>query len=405
MDYDRQTQEMFWLGFLSNCGTKCPDDQYSDIYECVLAKIQAQLGTPRVFLKNDINPEQDLKDPRYQVTLSDDWEIVWLGVAVIPSDHDHDNGPYPTNTMFVARQKSNRSTFFISVAGTDSKSFFDTLEDFRVHELRTWPHAKENSRRAQPPLISLGFHKGLEVLEHMRSKELQGQKRTLDEFFAGVVRDVVTEADGRITIITGGHSQGGSLSPLVALWLIDIQDSWDPRGLADISSWPFAGPSPGNQVFADYYDERVPNTTSVINPLDIAVKFYNEGDLKTLEKLYEPDEPPTNDEPTTKIEAGPRITHLANFLIADTNGKGYTRIPQDPGKVVQLGSSVDPTLIDPQKTDCINYTMQAGYQHIKAYFDLLGVAFDDLCGIDQLTGLCQRPVVAKILAQAGDEGS
>jgi hypothetical protein len=415
MKFDRQLQDMFWLGFTSNCGTTCTG-RGGDLDTCVynhIASIHSADGPEgkgRRFFKDTDRTQWDM------VNLADNWTIVWLGVGLKERFLDADDGPHPTNVVYVAKQTNPpASTYFVSVAGTDSKSFFDTLEDFQAHVLLPWPHLKDKPTHTgldwpeDTPLISFGFHKGLELIEEMTSYagptgELPGAGKSLTAFFNDVVED-----EGPVKIITGGHSQGGALSPLVALWLADTQTSWDPDGLASISCWPFAGPTPGNKKFADYYDDNVPNTTSVVNPRDVAVRFFNEDDLHKLKTLYEV-------EGEADIHPGPRIRHLADALIIDTKGKGYTRFPQEPyseqHKVVELETVVDitqylpppdqPQPTDPPPTDCWKYTMQAGYQHIKAYFEAVGVDFYDyypdgsqgkaFCEINQLTGLCKGAV-------------
>lgn len=368
MSYD-QTQEMFLLGFSSNCGTLCSASD-PDIHKCVYDEIHDELSQQRS-LSGDT------------VSLADDWEIVWgPGVAVIPRVLDAGKEHWATNVMYVARKEddSQNASYFVSIAGTDSKSFFDTLEDFRVHLMRPWPHFKGTRKHA--PLISLGFHKGLEVLENMRPPDgMPGALMTLDKFFGNEVKT----ARGSVSIITGGHSQGGALSPLVALWLVDTQHRWNPRTSAAISSWPFAGLTPGNKAFADYYDERVPNTNRMFNDFDVATKLFSQGGLAQIKTLYE----------SVGILPGPRISNLTDFLIRDTEDNGYTQI----GKPIELGgapkdpSDYHPPPVVPPANDCEKFTLQMGYQHLQSYFDLVGVNFFDghgtpYCHIDQFQGLC-----------------
>jgi hypothetical protein len=377
MPYNKH-QEMFLLGFAANFGTQCSGAERSDINQCVLDSINGELQTSRL---------QNADGSFADVNLAQDWIIVWLGVAVVPRGRlDADYGPYPTNVMFVARKdEPPNSTYFIGIAGTNHKSFYDALEDFRVHEMVPWAHAKGPTESTR--LISLGFHKGLELLTKLKSVEgVPGAGMSLEDYLRGVMRET---GKGQISIITGGHSQGGSLSPLVALWLRDTHLRWDPLGKLgeNIFSWPFAGPSPGNEAFAVYYDRRMPNTTSVINSSDVATKLFNEDDLQQIPTIYEP-----------LIHAGQRITNLKDFLLADVQGKGYTRIPYrpsdppDPPTVISLTAAVNATLYNPDDKDCLNFTMQMGYQHLQAYFELLGLSFVPESGtkipIDQFQGLC-----------------
>jgi hypothetical protein len=48
---------------------------------------------------------------------------------------------------------------------------------------------------------------------------------------------------------------------------------------------------------------------------------------------------------------------------------------------------------NPDDSDCMNFTMQMGYQHLQAYFELLGLTFvpenGPIIPIDQFQGLCE----------------
>jgi hypothetical protein len=394
-------QEMFLLAFASNAGTNCstanPD---TPIDNCVSQAIQDELAKAELL--------QFYRRDSQAVPGDSRWTIVWgPGVAVIPTPSDQTietntgtvKAHWATNVMFVAHKEgAEEDTYFVSIAGTDSKSFFDAMEDFRVHQMCPWPHVPDELKPAKEsaniPLISLGFRKGLEVLERMRPVEgLPGAHRTLDEYFGEVVRN----SRRPVHITTSGHSQGGALSPLVALWLRDTQDKWDPaRRVGDrISCWPFAGLTPGNLAFANYYDAHVPLTFSVINPLDVATKFFNERDLGEIPNIYSSPSDPSSD-----IRPGKNLRELVIVMRALVAGNEYTRIPQDRTRVMTLNGKVNtsytPTPQPDGCKDCCNFGFQMGYQHLYAYFDLLGLETPTF-PIDQFTGLCGNPNPCKLM--------
>ena len=119
---------------------------------------------------------------------------------------------------------------------------------------------------------------------------------TLVEFLAGELVD----QDGAEIIVTG-HSKGGALAPVLALWLAQTQqgsppdtaDRWDPDGKAAVICHAFAGPTPGNAGFAQLYDwilgdagHRYANRVDVA-PHAWAIDDESGGlDLTTIERLY-----------------------------------------------------------------------------------------------------------------------
>lgn len=196
---------------------------------------------------------------------------------------------------------------------------------------------------------------------------------TLDRF----LHDALRNEKGRVRIITGGHSQGGALSPLVAFWLKDTQARWDTNHVAEISCWPTAGPTPGDSAFADYYDERVPATISLVNTLDVATKFFDREEMKQVPELYEPE-----------IDPGAEVRALVRLLLGLSKGNNYAHIAQGKRQVIRLTGKVNKALIRPGESRCWNFMTQAGYQHTRAYFELLGLESPLDLGVDQFSGLC-----------------
>lgn len=77
-----------------------------------------------------------------------------------------------------------------------------------------------SAARELTPKISRGFAQGLKVLQEMvPTEDMSGPKVTLECF----LHDALRLKKDSVRILTGGHSQGGALSPLVALWLRDTQ--------------------------------------------------------------------------------------------------------------------------------------------------------------------------------------
>lgn len=85
------------------------------------------------------------------------------------------------------------------------------------------------------------------------------------QFLAGALAGAPTR---RLDVI--GHSLGGALAPVVSM------DAMRRFPQARVRSFPFAGMSPGNQAFSDWYVGSLRHQTHsrFINPLDIIPQWY-----------------------------------------------------------------------------------------------------------------------------------
>jgi len=88
-----------------------------------------------------------------------------------------------------------------------------------------------------------------------------------------------------LTLIIAGHSLGGGLTQIGALWL---HAQLSPAAQAKITFLPctFAAPTFGNQQFADLYDETFPNAYRAVNTLDIVPMAFE--NLDGIQKAYSP---------------------------------------------------------------------------------------------------------------------
>jgi MFS family permease len=281
-----------------------------------------------------------------------DWELVWgPGLLQVVA------GAVPANTMFVARH-GHTGELFVSIAGTNPFSAYAWLaEDFDVAEVRAWGYgdAPEGVATSRATLTGLRALQGM-----VPAAGVPGENRTLLEF----LEEHFQSLDSPVDITVSGHSLGGALSPTLALWLQDIQDEWDPGGLATLSVYSYAGPSPGNAHFADYLEERFGERLQrIYNPLDVVTHAWKVAELAELKALYWP--------------AIPRDTlwdKAVNFLIAITNGISYAQI--DP-RALALNGEVKQELLLPLAPAMVNLVGQVVYQHTLAYFELLGLIYPE----------------------------
>jgi hypothetical protein len=336
-------QEMFLLAFASNAGASCEVPHWDThkerqllIGQCVQTKI------------NEWFTERGLSE----------WEIVWGPGVYLLSDKwaPEFNAKYPTNVIVVAYNQATL-TYLVSVAGTNSRSYFDIFtEDLGVGTKKPWPYAQHSS---PVPEISSGSHKGLTEIQEMKPVVGPIHDVPLDVFLGQALEG----QQGTVKIITAGHSLGGALSPLVALWLLDTQSEWNTNSNAqlDFSCFRYAGPTPGDEAFQSYYNGRVPNTTSVSNSLDIVPKAWNLETMKEIPDIYQP-EIPCDGEVLSLIEYQ---THRA----ASLNYQQVGNPSQFTGSVFKPPIASNPD--HHKKIDCQNFTTQVMYQHIPAYFEAL----------------------------------
>lgn len=304
------------------------------------------------------------------------WQRVW-GPFVYLAPYTK----YATNAIYVAK-KDNQ--YVIGIAGTNFASIHNWfIEDFYVGARANWAEYAETMLPGPfPPKISMGTKIGLDNL----LRQHPGTGKTIIEFF----KDELREPGANVEIVVTGHSLGGALSPVLALALYEKKSTWDPNNRATLKVFPFAGPTPGNQAFAEYYRQRLgENTTRVWNSLDIVPHAWSQTKLSQLAALYAP-----------HIPSNPLIEKFVNLAKLISAAGFYTHIkwltpplkgtfrpPVQPSETrsmqvelnVQLSESIKSAVtarqelsVSQEDIDGLSqFLTQALVQHIEAYFDLL----------------------------------
>lgn len=171
------------------------------------------------------------------------------------------------NTMFVA-QNTTTKEYVVSIAGTNPSSFFDwLLEDALVGKKVYW-----NLLDHSCGCVSAGTDFGLTALKLMK---YNGQS----------VFNYLQSVNAKNITVTG-HSLGGALSPVMALFL-----SNNLKG-ANVSCRPTAGATPGDSDFATYWNGSVvgknANTVRVWNAIDVVPNAYEWDTMQNIPDLYLP---------------------------------------------------------------------------------------------------------------------
>src|SRR5262249_6813246 len=140
------------------------------------------------------------------------------------------------NVMYVAKNTATPPQYVVAIAGTNYNSVWDVLiEDFLVSVQTPWIYG--NPAASSAPSISAGTFIGLSILQVLTpGAPMPGANQTLTTFLSG-------PSGQPIDVITTGHSLGGALSPVLALFLADTRALWDPAGRATIACEPTAGPT------------------------------------------------------------------------------------------------------------------------------------------------------------------
>jgi len=253
--------------------------------------------------------------------------------------------------MYVVQKKGAEGEYVIAIRGTNPVSISDWLfNDFMVRKMKKWPYASVEGHKLK---ISKSTSYGLETLQKLKPKSgIPSEGKTILQFLNEKIG-----SEGKAEICVTGHSKGGALSSTMALWLKDIQGVELSQHI-DISTIPFAGPTAGNADFANYFDECLgEQCTRIANSLDIVPYAWNTQSLKKLKSLYSHELPP--------VLPLPLQYALISGMIAETKGKKYKQIKAE---TPPLEGNFNPL--------CIEYLVQAAYQHVVGYPELMNMKDD-----------------------------
>jgi|GEM_PF-1224959 len=269
--YTTQGQLIHSLSFLSNAAFDIKADNFPKLQDDTTAIVT-----------------QTLKDAGVQGDIGK-WDLLW-GPIVFSNDRTSKTVVADNTMMLVYNAEQN--LFVVAIAGTNAVSTYGFFqEDFGVNNLIDWnvvvPDADKKSGS-----IAAGTKQGLDILLGMTGPELMiegtptGDMVTaLSDYMAYLKKQNASFTATNVAVT--GHSLGGALAPVMALYLQD-DTSWNKSGVATtISAWPTAGPTPGNKEFADYAGGRMKgNYNSFYNPIDVIPQAWAKESLQNVPTLY-----------------------------------------------------------------------------------------------------------------------
>lgn len=274
-----------------------------------------------------------------------DWQVAW-GPGL--------NGDR-SNMMYVAGNRA-LTQYVVVIRGTDPSFWLDWVQDAgAVLGLVRFPYTTASAKGNIQ--IAAGTSVGLSQLVSMTGMASSGAQQDLVTFLQGV--------DAQADIFVTGHSLGGCLASVVALWLADRLGS-----AQRLKVYTFAAPTAGNGDFARYYNQTfvdasgISTSIRVYNTLDVIPNAWMT--LTAIEALYSP---------------APACTDELKFVIglaAGFVGKNYMQLGTTPTSAHPLNGQVIPPPVELFPLDPLTdsqFVFELNQQHATSmYLKLLGTA-------------------------------
>ncbi len=313
-----------------------------------------------------------------------EWHIGW-GPAIF--EKQPGRGRYADNTIYVAAN-ADHSVYVVATAGTNWNSGYDLhQEDLDIRKTVAWVDAFPSLQpygvpaatadpRAAPPHLSAGTANGVNALIELVDP-LQGTGQTLPAFLQAVARGAASESGStRPTLILGGHSLAGALSPALALALFN--PAGGPLTASDwhaVYVYPTAGTTPGNAAFASCFSSVFPAVAAaapgarpyqvwnvnVWNTLDAVPHLWKLDAIGEIPRLY----------PASWTQAPIALgLDIEHFKYLSETGARSGAGPYEPIAGRPQPGAFNETI---PVTDLDSFRAQAYFQHTTAYDILLHV--------------------------------
>ena len=347
--------------------------------------------------------QQFLADSIVQSYIGSNWTQVWG--PIVWANETETKTVHADNTMG-CYYSFDLNLFVIAIAGTNPNSPYGWIdEDFAVGKKVSWESV---TGVANSGSISQGTLTGLNVLLSMKDPNHDNN-------------DVLTAINNYATkhslinaeVAVAGHSLGGALSPTLALYMTDIAPVWDAGGhITTISAYPTAGPTPGDQSFAAYYESQIRagniDYLSQYNPLDVVPKAWQQSTLAAIPSIYDAYIiPPTGSNPeNTMLGALAAGLALHSYFKGDnyTQIQPWTELVNPPAQFDTIADDLIKYLVLPASKknelpailqpyfdyfqNFVRFAAQAIHQHTKAYRVLVQVTdcmdeFDKIVNADK----------------------
>jgi Lipase (class 3). len=275
-------------------------------------------------------------------------EIVWGPAVHQPRPELIDADSKRTDALVFISRDRDSGDYFVVFRGTNTVSATEwLLQDFMVRDQVPWSEI-QGSSAPKDALVSDGTAKAVRLRLELRPEGGALAGESLGDALVGLIES----SKGPCVMHFTGHSLGGLLAPVMALWLEDRLEELgraDLRGKLRLDVYGYAAPTAGNEAFASYLHSRLASNTRYANPLDIVPLAWAKDSFESMPTLYAP-----------LIEMGPYVHSFYDLCKAIARDKGYAH----PGPCVAVPAKVVPTRGD-------LYLLEVAYQHLVPYLDIL----------------------------------
>jgi hypothetical protein len=296
---------------------------------------------------------QDIKNPQASVVrdnilsrlnaskVGGGYGIVWGPSLVL----DDDSNKYAAH-ITVALMGGKNNEIVIVTSGTNPDSAKDMMDDITIFPMV--PLHKIVSGAPVSAGISQGTDWGVEAILNAPSSSAS----------QGTLSDFIAKLQNGATVTLVGHSLGGALMSVIALYLKNKFQN------IEFNCETFAAPTAGDGAFAYYFNQQMAGSAlRVFNTLDVVPMGWCATSLDAAMTLY--------DSKNILIDPDSKKLFCQNIDLIEFNNLNYTQWGMGcAGMELKLPGEVN--------SDYNKYKSQSGYQHIYAYMSLLGLQLTDI---------------------------
>lgn len=297
------------------------------------------------------------------------WRCLWG-----PAQNDDD-----ANLVFVAGYfpdpNAAPESIFVTIRGTDVDIddiwgiLWQIREDLDAGDPQPMPWALND-----PARVASGTLDGLTTVQGLADFTQPPEKETLTQFLTTFLSN---PANANVTTVVTGHSLGGCLATIVAMWIRTLPL---PNYRGTIQPITFAAPTAGNGNFAKYYNELFPSARRFQNSLDVIPLLYY--DLGAIDGIY-----------GGLLPAPDYVRAGVALMEEEAGGAGYTQPAQ--GQQILPGT---------QLASDTEWSTQAFHQHhLATYLAILTGTPVDMAALPQPN--VARAKKARLLELIGSAGA
>ena len=296
-----------------------------------------------------------------------EWQAVWIGLT-----QDR------ANLAYIA-QNTSQNAFAVSLRGTQFNSLIDLSEDLNVGAVAEFTVA---TGATESLLVSLG---SMKAFTEVISATYVPNRTTLLQALIMLIEN----APESPTLYITGHSLGGAMATMVALYL--SAQTWSNQPAFAV--YTFAAPTAGLQAFASYFDlvfpdnswryynvwDLVPNAWVVTQNVNYGLSYVQETFYPSIASSVPIPilAPGQSIGPAQNIAVHQLIGNFinapgANVYVQTNQTNGAT--PLNNSQLYGNSGTYDPTYVTPSTPDFLG---QVSFQH-NSYLAFLGVSPDVL---------------------------